>query len=168
MNYPYSLKAWELRRRLKVLEELREIVEERTLIPAELEKPVTQAFGADFWRTLVEWTPTSVSMLHMVRIMVERSEAYGLQLPGRPPTPEEERKYLEFDSFARRQMMLKLVDVERQHLLLAIHYVGQTEDGQTVLKDRADRLDLFLRYQTTARREFYGALKEYQQLKART
>ncbi len=161
MTYPYSLKAWELRRRLKVLEEVRNIVEKHTLISPEWEKPVTQAFGADFWRTLVEWTPTEPLLLHMLRIGLVRSRAYGLKLPQEPPTPEEEKEYVAADALARRQMMLKLVDVEKQHLQLALRHVQQTEDAGAVLSDKADRLDLFIRYQTTARREFYRALKEY-------
>ncbi len=168
MEYPYALTAWQLGRRLKELEALREAFESRGGILAdEWEKPVSAAFGRDFWKTLVDWTPVPVDAILMgfLRGVREREELYGMEPLGEPLTPEEKQECLRLDTFARQQMMLKLLDLERRHLLLALHHVQRTADSARASEERSGRLDLFLRYQTTARREFYRALKEYLQLK---
>jgi hypothetical protein len=102
--------------------------------------------------------------MHMVEMLFAKHQIFGGEPPVEPPTPEEERKYLEIDSFSRQRMMLKLLDVEKQHLFLALNYVAHTK-GEESAVERTARLDLFVRYQTTARREFYRALNEYERHK---
>jgi hypothetical protein len=67
---------------------------------------------------------------------------------------------LNADAFSRAQMILKLIDRER-HRLVELHRV---ENAQMDVSHGVDtpRLELMLRYQTTARREFYRALAEYE------
>ena len=85
-----------------------------------------------------------------------------------PPTAEQERMYMEYDTKSRHEMVLKLMDLKKDELLLAIHRLGTTKAGGRSILEEVDRLDLYLRYQTAARREFYRALHEYREAKAQS
>jgi hypothetical protein len=68
-------------------------------------------------------------------------------------------KQQERESQMRMQMILKLLDVKAQELQLELYRLRDTENSGA----RADRLELCIRYHTTARREFYSTLREYYQ-----
>ena len=63
-------------------------------------------------------------------------------------------------------MVLKLIALEAQHLALGLRWAEFEEKYSSV--QRTTRLDLFLRYQTSARRAFYQALAEYRKAEAET
>jgi hypothetical protein len=152
----------ELRQRLKLLDELESrfrAFQNVSQYP-EMQKQITDAFGGQFWRTLTEWEPANPVMLQLAMVAVNRNEVYGTDLPKEADEPEAARKHMKADENARMQMMTKLVELERQHLLYATHH---SQGGG--LDDRAHRLDLFLRYQTKSRRDFYHALREYWSVK---
>ena len=151
----------ELRRRLKLLDELESKFRAFPNVSEypEMQKQITDAFGAQFWSTLIEWEPANPVALQLAMVAVERSEVYGTDLPKEANEPEAARKHMKADENARMQMMTKIVELERQHLLYATHH---SQGGG--LDDRAHRLDLFLRYQTKSRRDFYHALREYRSL----
>jgi hypothetical protein len=73
-------------------------------------------------------------------------------------TPLVREKQQERESQLRMQMILKLLDVKAQQLQLELHRLRDAQNSGA----RAERLDLFIRYHTTARREFYSALREYE------
>jgi hypothetical protein len=82
------------------------------------------------------------------------------------PDPEEQEKARDFEPQTHREMILKLLDHEIRCL------TAGTRDTEQVLTSGAsgqqqDRLDLYLRYHTSARREFYRALKAYREEQVR-
>ena len=66
--------------------------------------------------------------------------------------------------FKEMQTKGKILDLERQHLELELYRANQEKIGAS--GGNSNRLDLFLRYLTTARREFYKALNSYFSVKA--
>jgi hypothetical protein len=166
MYFPYALTASEIRRRLRMLKEFRAEVEKRHYIPPEWEKPITEALGADLWKTLSDWAPSSANHVAagFAAVVMASHEVYGTSLPGTPPTPEESRKYRASYELAKEQMFSKLTAQEAQHLTLALRWAEHAEQQPAV--QRNARLDLFLRYQTTTTRAFYRALEEYRKATA--
>jgi hypothetical protein len=155
----------ELRRRLKLIEELESRFRAFPNVSEypEMEKQITDVFGVQFWRTLTEWEPANPVALQLAMMAVERSDIYGTELPTEAHDPEAERKHMKADEFARMQMMTKIVELERQHLLSVIQHFRDAQGR--ALEDPVQRLDLFLRYQTKSRRDFYHTLREYWSLK---
>ena len=64
-------------------------------------------------------------------------------------------------TFSQRQLKGKIMEVERQHLELDLQRARQEKVGGFGTNGNSSRLNLFLRYLTTARREFYKALNSY-------
>lgn len=159
------MSAWDLRRRLRLVEELREAIQPSGWIPKAFEKPVTDAFGPEWWRILVVWSPTNPTLMLMMETFLEKAKLYNLpdaDDSATPATPEEEQRLLEMDSALRQQMILKLLDLQKSFLLMALHNAEQRGDAATGVQQR---LDLFLRYQSMVKRQFYKALREYRALK---
>ncbi len=93
-SFPYGLKARQREQVIKLLDHLRAEVESDRVLPPNLEETVTQACGANFWKTLAEWAPVDpvqiiVSRLHEVAI--EKSKTFGYELPEANISPEEEK-----------------------------------------------------------------------------
>jgi hypothetical protein len=159
MNYPYPMTASELSQRLGFLETVREEIAQHGLIPAKLEKPITQAFGADYWKILEQWNYEPVGRgadisLVLAKLFLDESKVEGQQVSEAPLALEEQQRR---ESQVRMQMILKLLDVKAQQLQLELHRLRDTQNSCA----RADRLDLYIRYHIAARREFYSALREY-------
>lgn len=165
LDFPYPLIASELKMRQKLLEELEKRIRQGGSLPEELVDSASQAFGSNFCKTLIDWAPVNVTLLRMMEVVLEKSKLFGVEPPVAPPTPDGERIYTQVERSVRRQMMLKLLDLEKQHLQLALDRVLNTDDAGIFVKEGIHRLDLFLRYLTTAKREFYRALKEYREAK---
>src|SRR5260370_33576189 len=107
--------------------------------------------------------PTNVRLHFMNEIALGRSRSDDMDLGIGSPTPDQEREYSTAETALRMQMISKLLDFEKRHLQLALDYVQMTDDAGIVAG--IHRLDLFVRYLTTAKRDFYRALKEYRQTK---
>jgi hypothetical protein len=166
LKYPFPLRKRELSQRLKFLEELREMIQIGSLRSDEWKGPITEAFGEEFWMTLAEWEPQNLIYAQLAYCAAIKTESFPpslideLNLPGK----EQTQKWL--DPLPRQEMQLKLLDLKRQHLLEALHFAEESRDGQAVTQGTAGPLDLYLRYRTQARRDFYRALKDYRELKA--
>jgi hypothetical protein len=168
MDFPYALSALELRPRLELLENTQTAFAQSGCLNPDLEDPLTRAFGIEFWKTLVEWQPLNTTMVRLLETTVERQKVFSMEPLVDPPTAEQERMYMEYDTKSRNEMVLKLMEMKKDELLLAIHRSETTKAGERSILEEADRLDLYLRYQTTARREFYRALHEYREAKAQS
>jgi hypothetical protein len=164
MNFPFRVTAGELRRRLKFLDDLQGMIGNGSL-DSRLEEDVTKALGEQFWKMLNEFTPVNIFKLQLMSHVVEHSTIHGGQIPVPRPTPKQEAEYREIDAFWRIQMRSKLVEEEKRHLQFALRYLEQTEGGNLGTAASSDRLDLYLRYSSTARREFYRALNAYLAIK---
>jgi hypothetical protein len=128
-----------------------------------MQKQITDAFGGQFWSTLTEWEPINPVALQLAMAIVEKSDIYGTELPTETLNAGARRRHAEADEYARVQMMRKLVELQKQHVLFATRSSRNAQGGEP--DDRAQRLDLFLRYQTKSRRDFYHTLHEYWRLK---
>jgi hypothetical protein len=168
MDFPYVLSTSELRPRLELIENtLIDFAQSGCLNP-DLEDPFTRAFGIEFWKTLIAWQPLDTMMVRLLEAGLEKQKAFAMKPLEDPPTAEQERTYIEYDTKSRHEMVLKLMDMKKDELQLAIHRLGATNAGGRSIVQEADRLDLYLRYQTGARREFYRALREYREAKAQS
>ena len=168
MDYPYALSASELRPLLELLENMQIDFAQTGSLNPDLEDPLTRAFGVEFWKTLIAWQPLDTMMVRLLEAGLEKQKAFAMKPLEDPPTAEQERTYIEYDTKSRHEMVLKLMDMKKDELQLAIHRLGATNAGGRSIVEEADRLDLYLRYQTGARREFYRALREYREAKAQS
>ena len=168
-SFPYGLKARKTEQALKLLDELRTKVENRRVLPPEFEAPVTQVFGPNFWKRLTEWDPPDPVMILCSRSAehaVEISKLFDREMPEEKVSPEEkkkyEKKYVTADGVKEKEMMCKIIDIYRD-LLVTRSRPG--ESGGILPDERGSRLDLSIRYHTTARRDFYRSLMEYWETK---
>jgi hypothetical protein len=160
-----QVQTLEVRKRLKFVEGLESRVRSEQPLDSRLKEPVSKALGAEFWKMLQEYTPANIIALHLVADGLDRLDAYDLEHSGTNPTPEQEEEYRQAESFTRIQMRTKLVHLEKLHLQVAFRYLKQSEAGGVGTATCSDRLDLFLRYASTARREFYRTLNSYLEIK---
>jgi hypothetical protein len=63
--------------RMKLLQELREHFERCGYIPGELEQPIVQAFGLEFWKMLAEWNPVNYQITYLAMTTIYRRETFG-------------------------------------------------------------------------------------------
>lgn len=163
-SFPYGLKARQREQVIKLLDYLRAEVKSRGVLPPDLEEAVTQACGANFWKALAEWTPLSpvrIIISRLTELAVEKSKMYGTKLPEAKVSPEEGKKYVASDGIKGQEMICKIIDIYKSQLSSALRPAER--GGAMLLVDRLTRLDLAIRYQTTARRDFYRALREYRE-----
>jgi len=157
----------ELRARLRLVEDLRTAFKQNLTLSSQLKEQVSHAFDAGFLNTLVEWRPTNITLSLLMSSMLDKSKLLGTVVGDGPPSDEQKRHYMECDTELRLQMVLKLLDVKEQGLLFDLYRAKEAKAGGR-LPEWMERLDLFVRYQTNARREFYRALGEYHAAKARS
>ena len=82
----------------------------------------------------------------------------GSAIPVTPAELAVEEKYKGVEANLRYQMILKLIDMEAQHLLRT----SREMEARVIARARlGERFDLFLRYESKVRRDFYRALAEY-------
>lgn len=172
MTFPFRITPHQVQRRLDFLKQLRAEVERNNYIPAAFKEPVTRALGEEFWKLLVVYLPSDLTIRHrMTEMFVQFERKQTLEGPkdqvgGRrnfpPPTDEQIEKYAKSDLLAQGEFALRLIDQEREHLTLLLSNVGQfggeADAGQ-------DPVQLALRYQAAARNDFYRGLKELRLLK---
>lgn len=147
------------RSRLKILDDLIDRISRREDIAKspDLEKVVIEEFSEEFWKLLTDWRSDSPTLYALAQTMLEKSALFHTELPpvyrdavgeGRPVLPPN----------LYQELMRKLIDQEKRNLLRGL------EEGRTP-EDEIQRAELFLRYHTKARRDFYHALREYRILK---
>jgi hypothetical protein len=172
-GHPNPLTPFQLSGRMGYLDDVSRELGRKGRLGEEWEEPMTAAFGADFWQSLQVWEQTDKHLLYGMALfgnMEEKAEMYNL-------TPVAEKNLLkeeEVDAVAkavrskeRSQMLAKLIEVKQQALQEALQYAVAVETGEAGANGK-NRLELFLRYQTTARRDFSRALEAYEKCKKLT
>jgi hypothetical protein len=85
-GFAEALNKSELGRRLKVLDWLKTRTK-GVRVPADMEGPVTQAYGSEFWKTLTEWAPLDDQALMVGCVLAESHQYFGVDfltfLPAR-------------------------------------------------------------------------------------
>jgi hypothetical protein len=172
LTFPYKLSPREIRLRLRFLEEIKPRLLMGVQLGDELKQGVREAFGDDFTNLLtLDFQPESVAALNAAMMSLEyrrwrkqweeQGETYSSEVPEiEPLDPAVEADLLNVDVQARMDMRGKLVDLEHRHLFLALHHVEQGQESMSAAANYS-RLDRFLRYATTARRDFYKTLHHY-------
>lgn len=172
-GHPYTLTPHQLKGRMDFLDEVGGELAGQGKLAEEWKEPVSAAFGGEFWQSLQEWGETDRYLRYSMLLydeMEEKAEKYDLErIPKQDLLTDEQvagvaRAVRAMD---RRQMLAKLMEVKQQALHEALNYAVGVEVGEAAANGK-DRLDLFLRYQTTAKREFYRALGEYERRTALT
>jgi hypothetical protein len=147
---------------IRLLDQLREAVEAGRQLPGDLEEPITRKFGAKIWQTLTQWKSQDVILMHLLATVMNKTEFFHTKPLVEPPAPNEETLLKKIGSILEHEMALKVIDVLK-------HYVADEQRSNQTGQDPAaatSRLELFIRYQTAARREWYRVLREYMGLKA--
>ena len=148
---------------LTLLEQLSLKVENGEKLPPELEQPVTQFFGATLWKKLAQWAPNTVSTLvsRLTTVAIERSKLFGEPLPGAMIPVEEDKSLVVAKEILGQKMLSDIIDIYKTNLMW---YLDLLERGGAVSREElVSRVDLAIRYQTAARRDFYRALREYRE-----
>jgi hypothetical protein len=147
---------------IRLLDQLREAVERGHQLPGDLEGVITERFGHKVWEVLTQWKSQDVLLMHMMATVKNKAEFFNTKPPVEPPTPKEEDLYNQIGSLLKHEMALKVIDLLKHYL------ADQQRSNQTGQNPAAatSRLELFIRYQTAARREWYRVLREYMRLKA--
>jgi hypothetical protein len=145
---PHPYVGSTLRSRLKIIDELNDRISGGKSI-ADLEKVVIEAFDEEFWKLITEWGSESPALYAMAQALLQKSAIFHTEPP-----------LISGDSVAvlpanlYQELMRKLLDQEKRNLLRGL------EEGRTP-EDEVQRAELFLRYHTKGRRDFYHALREY-------
>jgi hypothetical protein len=165
LSFRCNLKARKLEQALKLLDDLKASIEQQGRLPSEFEKEVTLTFGADLWKTLKEWAPVdgvSFWAYRLSQVVAERCEVYGLEHETiAKATPKEEKKYFEANAVKEIEYISKIIDIYRD-IWTNIQHQAEHRSGM-LFDESQSRLDLSLRYATTARRDFYRSLREYRE-----
>jgi hypothetical protein len=162
-SFPCSLKTGKSEQRIILLDILRDSMQKAGRLPPEFEEPVTHAFGPDLWKTLTEWAPVNpvnVWISRLTSCRVERTEMYGTEPSIANLSAEEKKQISDANDLKGSEMVCKLIDVYK---LLLFSTLRSIEKGGMMPDERESRLDLFIRYSTTARRDFYRSLREYRE-----
>jgi hypothetical protein len=165
MAFPYRVTAFEIHRRLRFADYLLSVLPKHFHLDSQLKEPVSDAFGPEFWKMLEEFTPTDPILMQMMDHAAKLHANFDTRILGPEATPEQEAKHRQTDSSAILQMRTKLVEQVKLLLQQLLHYVEQTENGKLGTTTSSDRLDLYLRYSTTARRDFNRSLHLYLEIK---
>lgn len=179
-GHPYTLTPSQLRKQMEFLDAFWGAGGFPSRL-GEWKQPVTAAFGADFWQYFEEWEPTDAELLYHLKYseLSRKSRVFEwhptvVEKKDRAELVKEAKEIKEIDivakavsSHARFQLLGKLIELKKQALLEALQYVVGMETGEATASGK-NRLELFLRYQTTAKRDFYRALKEYEKRKKLT
>jgi hypothetical protein len=159
--FPYCLKTRKNEQAVQLIDAIRAEIEQTGRLRPEFEKEVCQIFGPEFWKILSEEAPQNKVIFwlsHLNAMTVERYKIFGME-------PEKGNVLLEVEENVPKEaeVICKILDVYK-NILSCVRQ--QFEGRGELMSDKSlARLDLSMRYVTTARREFYRSLREYQEAK---
>ena len=162
LEYPGAM---EFRRRMKVLDELRTVCGNGRSIPANLQRSVIEMLGPKFWQLLTEWAPKNYVAMMLANMTYEKRKLLHMEdmessLPV--PSPDELQQFADRDAVGRKDMQLKLIAIRKDFEETLDRRARVSSSRDAAQTHPSERLDLFLRYGTTARRDFYRALAVFQ------
>lgn len=160
----YSADRGALRIATKILSDLRQDIGSSGSLHVERYKDILEKmFGSDFYDSLFQWQPVNVTSILLAEHLDDHAKTFKRPLPELDPPRSSEA--VVGDPRSRWQMMIKLVDVQLQH----INDVGRLLDQGSAGGDsqNAVALDVGSRYFTSASRELERAVAWYQDLLAK-
>ena len=112
----YGASPAALRNGIRILQELHNDVSENGLLHQETWKDeIMKAFGVGFYDALTEWKPMDLSAIQLADHLVRHAEIFKHK-PPIPLEPAEVQKIVA-DPKQKHQMVLKLIQLQAQHLL---------------------------------------------------
>jgi hypothetical protein len=156
----YAFGRAELRAAARTLLELRQDVKENGELHLEQWKErLSNIFGNDFYDTLANWQPRDTQAILLAEQLVGHSRLYNMALPD--PGEPEKGDALIGDARSRWEMMVKIVDLQLQHVYVLRRQlllgVGKDLGIAPSLEDG--------RYFATANNDLERAVTWYQYLK---
>lgn len=149
---------WNTQRRLRLLQELRQDVAATGWISDRWKEALITAFGQPFYSTLMQWHATEGIYLMLTEILIKKD----VDLPGSRTESQiaaAADKQAALEAPLRRAAVMKLIDMQEQLL------VSQASIQAGFQSVRSDPLELYQRYETTARRNLHRAIREYMDVK---
>ncbi len=157
----YGTNRKEIRRGVAFLSSLLRDVEANGLLHAgDWKERVIKAFGLEFYDTLTYWEPINVAAIQMAKAVIGHAANYNMPLPS--SLTSEVKNSQTSDSGSNLQMVVKIIDLMRQHLQDRLRMSESERDGPD--QDQI-RLDLASRYVNAATRELERATNAYVELK---
>jgi hypothetical protein len=147
-----------LRNQMALLDELERQADSLRMSP-DLQQAVTQAFGSDFWNTINHFDGKERIAKMFAEMLRESHKNYGVDLPPELSNLPDGEEEVPIDIDTQRQLVRKLIDLKRRHLL-ELDRVGQKAAALQI--DQTHRCELAIRYLTYAQRAFYRTKSEYE------
>ena len=147
---------WNTQKRLRLLQELRQNVEPMGWVSERWKEPLDAAFGDALYNILRQWHTTEGMHFLMTEMMIKKNEIYQLQ--ERPPEEKiaaAAEKQARLEAPLRRAAVMKFIDMQEQSL------ISQASIQAASQSQHSDPLELYQRYETTARRNLHRAIREY-------
>jgi hypothetical protein len=143
---------------IRLLAQLRDDIRQQGTVRRCWEDPITACFGADFYKTLTEWSPMNASALQLANHLISHSQALNMPLPV-------EKAGVVFvpDPQQQQEMLLKLVDTSASYLGAA---KKTAEEGTLIANATAANADFAPSYFRAATRDLQRAVDWLLHLKA--
>ena len=149
----YGASPADLRNGIRLILNLRNDVSENGPLHLEAMKDeICKAFGVGFYDALMEWKPMEIGAIHAAEFLTKHERNFKLPLP--PPLAPPEGTKIVVDPKQKQQMLLKLIDLQAQHLL-DLRKIKLEDSKQTAPSDFAPR------YFTTASHDLRRAVDWY-------
>ena len=144
-----------LRAQIRLINELRERVKENEVIAGspELEKKVIEVLGTDIGQMLTAWATENQAAWACMQAMIYKNKNFNLETPEALRGHEEDSPMVVVPGIYKLVVCM-LLDFVSRNLLRDVTKCG-------AVSDRIQRDELFFRYYTKARRDFYQVLKDY-------
>jgi len=111
----YGASRQSLRDGIRFLQELRDVISESGALHLEERKnEIIKAFGVGFYDGLAEWKDMNITAMHLAEFLQKHEENFNLPLPASSKPPEGVETLS--DPKQKLQMLVKLVDLQAQHL----------------------------------------------------
>jgi hypothetical protein len=156
----YGASYGDLRNGLRILKELREDISENG--PLHLERwkdQIIKAFGLGFYDSISEWKDMSISSVQVAEFIQKHEETFNMPLPASSRPPEGVKTIA--DPKQKLQMLLKLVDLEAQHL----SDLQRISSASSLTRESAPN-EFAPRYFATASRDLQRAVDWYLYLRS--
>jgi hypothetical protein len=157
----YGASREDLRNGIRILKELREDISQFGPLHLESRKDqIIKAFGVGFYDALTEWKHMNVSAMYLAETLRRHAETFNRPLPedSRPP----EGSNIVADPRQKLQMLVKLVDLQAQHL----SDLQQINSEASHMRETATN-EFAPRYFATASRDLQRAVDWYLYLRSK-
>lgn len=148
---------WNTRNRLRLLQSLREDVGPTGWISPSWKDPLVAAFGQELCDILMEWHATEGAYALLTEMVIEKDKIYKFRDPPKEDDVAAAAKRQEkLEAPLRREAIMKFIALVEQLLVTQAAAEMSWRESQG-----ADPVELFQRYETTARRSWHRAIREF-------